>query len=77
MAIEIPKKDNSSVSAQENTVPAKPSVSIQIELMPTSENEMIGNHSIFTPYGAFHFKNGIGTATEEQAKQLKKDGYIK
>lgn len=47
-----------------------------VELNATSPNELIGEHTIYKPYGIFVFINGKLEVTIEHAEKLRQAGMI-
>lgn len=47
-----------------------------VELNATSPNELIGEHTVYKPYGTFVFVNGKLEVTVEHAENLRKAGIV-
>lgn len=51
--------------------------SIEVDLIACSDNELVGEHTIFTSYGRFVFVEGKAAVSKQIAKMLKDGGYVK
>lgn len=51
--------------------------SIEVDLIACSDNELVGEHTIFTKFGRFVFVEGKATVSKQVAEKLKDGGYVK
>lgn len=52
-------------------------VKTKVELLETSPNELIGEHTVYMTFGTFVFENGILEVSQDVADKLKAEGIVK